>query len=89
MIHTLIQRGIRKGLRERGWQLPYHRNKPSNNISAKFLYELFRNVTVQTIRMGGESDKRIFGTDEHTAKALAALDVSASAYTPVLARDEK
>ena len=53
IIHTLIQRGIRSGLKERGWALPYHRNKPSDKITAKFLYELFRHVSTQRICIGG------------------------------------
>lgn len=89
MIHTLIQRGIRSGLRARGWQLPYHRNKPSDKITARFLYELFRNVTTQTVTCGTEHEKRIFGDDEHTGKAITALGISPFAYRPVLHASEK
>lgn len=89
MIHTLIQRGIRAGLRARKWKLPYHRNKPSDNITARFLYELFRNVTSQTVTLDGECEKRVFGRDTHTDKAITALGVSPHAYMPVLHATEK
>lgn len=89
MLHTLIQRGIRSGLREHGWKLPYHRNKPSNKITARFLYELFRNVCSQTISTDDASEKRSFGENEHTDKAITALGVSQQAYRPVLHDMEK
>ncbi len=89
MIHTLIHRGVRHGLKKRGWELPYHRNKPSDNITAKFTYELFSNVTTQVITDGNESEKRIYGLDEHTEKAVVALGVTTSAYRPVIHELEK
>ena len=84
MIHTVIQRGVRHGLKKQGCKLPYHRNKPSDNITAKFTYELFRNVTTQTITDGCETEKRIYGLDEHTEKAVVALGLSTNAYHPVI-----
>ena len=89
MIHTLIQRGVRAGLRQRNWKLPYHRNKPSDKITAKFTYELFRNATTQTVRVPGKQQKRIFGLDEHTQKATTALGVGPNAYAPLMADSEK
>jgi transposase len=84
MVQTLVQRNVRRGLRRRGWKLPYHRNKPSDKITARFTFELFRNVTSLVISNGTESDKRIFGDNEHTHNALMAMGVGTSAYTPIL-----
>jgi len=84
MVQTLIQRNVRSGLKKRGWKLPYHRNKPSNNITTRFMFELFRNISTQTISDGKQVDKRLFGDDEHARKARIALGISGSAYTPVL-----
>ena len=89
MTHTLIQRGIRAGLKRRGWKLPYHRNKPSNKITARFLYELFSNVTTMVVGLGDEVEKRIFGMDQHTEKAVRAMDLSLDAYHPLLHDREK
>ena len=83
MVQTLVQRTVRSGLRQREWMLPYHRNKPSDKITARFTYELFRNVTTMTIRAGDESEKRLFGFDEHTRKAVVALGLPASTYDPI------
>jgi transposase len=89
MIHTLIQRAIRNGLQAQGAKLPYHRNKPSDQITARFLYELFRNVTTQTIAVGDEYEKRLHGDDEHTRQAIRAMQLSPDAYRPVIHDDEK
>ena len=84
MVQTLIQRNVRRGLKRRGWKLPYHRNKPSANITARFTFELFRNITTQVISDGNQADKRLVGDDEHTRKAGIALGISGRAYAPVL-----
>jgi len=84
MTHALIQRNIRAGLKRRGWKLPYHRNKPSDNITAKFTYELFRNVTTQALRCEGQVDKRLFGIDEHTERAIRAIGLDSETYRPLL-----
>ena len=84
MIQTLVHRNIRRGLRKRSWKLPYHRNKPSDRITARFTFELFRNITTQAISDGKEVDKRLFGDDEHTRRARTALGISSTAYTPVI-----
>jgi len=80
MVQTLVQRNIRRGLKERGWKLPYHRNKPSDKITARFAFELFRNISTMTISDGRQVEKRLFGDDEHTRKARVC---SASATTPM------
>jgi hypothetical protein len=47
MVWTLIQRTVRKNLKEWKVGLPYHRNKPSDNITTRFFFELF--PSVQTV----------------------------------------
>lgn len=89
MLHTLIQRAIRNGLKTNGWKLPYHRNKPSDKITSRFLYELFRNVTTQTVASGDECEKRLHGDDEHTRLAKRAMQLSPDTYRPVMHRREK
>jgi len=84
MIQTLVQRNVRRGLKKRGWKLPYHRNKPSDKITARFTFELFRNITTLTLSDGKQAEKRLFGDDEHTRKARIALGISNDAYAPAL-----
>lgn len=84
MMQALVQRNVRKYLKKEGLTLPYHRNKPSNNITARFTYELFRNVTTQRVEINGKSEKRIHGLNEATAIALKGIGNSPSAYTPVM-----
>lgn len=84
MLHALIQRNVRRYLKKHQLALPYHRNKPSNNITARFTYELFRNVTSQVVNINGQRDKRIHGLDQWTDIALAATGVSTRAYKPVM-----
>lgn len=86
MVHTLIQRNVRRHLIRTGQTLPYHRNKPSTNITARFFYELYRNVTTQTLTIGDRCDKRIHGMDQWTTLGLTALGASPAAYRPVLER---
>lgn len=84
MIHALIQRNIRKHLKHQKIGLPYHRNKPSNNITARFTYELFRNVSSQIVEINGQPEKRIHGLDQWTAIALTGVSASSRAYKPVM-----
>ena len=83
MIQELVQRNVRKYLKK--WlTLPYHRNKPSNNITARFTYELFRNVTTQRVEINGKIEKRIHGLNEATTIALKGIGNSPNAYSPVM-----
>jgi transposase len=86
MIHTLIQRNIRRYLHEHAVGLPYRRNKPSPDITARFFYEIFRGMTSQVVSIGGRSEKRIFGDDQWTALGLKAVGASRNAYKPILGR---
>ncbi len=84
MIHTLIQRNLRRHLRQHGLALPYHRNQPSQNITARFTYELFRNVTTQIVEIGGHREKRLHGLDQWTRIAITGVEGSPKTYQPVL-----
>ena len=86
MLHALVQRNIRRYLKANKLALPYHRNKLSDHITARFTYELFRNVSSQTVEINGVQDKRIHGLDQWTTLALKALTASPKAYRPVIER---
>jgi len=84
VVQTIVQRNVRRGLSRNGWKLPYHRNKPSDRITARFTFELFRNVTSLVVSTDDQSDKRVFGDNEHTRRACLAIGVNPSVYRPVL-----
>lgn len=84
MMQALVQRNVRKYLKSEGLTLPYHRNKPSDNITARFTYELFRNVTTQVVEINGKREKRIHGLNEVTAIALKGIGSSPLAYMPII-----
>ena len=46
MAWNLIQREVRSTLKKTHKMLPYHRGKPSNRITTRFLFELFQQVMV-------------------------------------------
>jgi transposase len=87
IVWNLIQRTVRAHLAATGTGLPYHRNKPSANITTRFLFELF--PVVQTIVINhdnGRSEKQTLGLDQWQLKAIEALGVSLDAFKPVTAR---
>jgi transposase len=84
MIHALVQRNLRRYLKQHGLKLPYHRNKPSQNITARFTYELFRNVTSQIVEFNGQTNKHIHGLDQWTSIAIAGVGGSTATYQPVM-----
>jgi len=86
MLHALVQRNIRRYLKANALKLPYHRNKPSDHITARFTYELFRNVSTQTVDLNGVREKRLHGLDQWTTLALTAMSASSKAYKPVIER---
>jgi transposase len=84
MVWTLIQRTVRKNLKLWGKGLPYHRNKPSSNITTRFLFELFPKVQSLEITMpDGNPEKRVLGLDEWTQLACKALECSPSVFVSV------
>jgi transposase len=89
MVHTLIQRNVRRYLVKHKLGLPYHRDKPSDNITARFFYEIYRGVTTQVVEFNGKREKAIYGMDQWTNLGLDALGASARAYKPVLEKARK
>ena len=59
MVWTLIQRTVRKNLKAWGKGLPYHRNKPSDRITTRFLFELFPKVQSQVLTSPRQTRKFI------------------------------
>jgi len=49
MTWSIIQRTVRAHLIATNTGLPYHRNKPSANITTRFLFELFPGVQTVVI----------------------------------------
>jgi transposase len=84
IVHTLIQRNVRKYLKKEQQGLPYHRDKPSDNITSRFFYELYRGVTTQVVEVNGRREKKIYGTNQWTELGLSAMGASPRAYKPVL-----
>lgn len=64
--------------------LPYHRGKPSNRITTRFLFELFAQVMVVPFtHADGKEERALAGFDEHTANACNALNIHKNAFKPV------
>jgi len=85
MTWNLIQRTVRAHLTATKTGLPYHRNKPSPNITTRFLFELFPRVqTLVVIHADGRREKRTLGLDTWQRKAMEALGTGDSAFRPVM-----
>ena len=85
MTWTLIQRTVRAHLVATNTELPYHRNKPSTNITTRFLFELFPSVqTIVIAHPDGRRDKQTLGLEHWQLKAIKALGTSPEAFKPVL-----
>ena len=87
MTWNLIQRTVRAHLVATGSGLPYHRNKPSANITTRFLFELFPSVQTLVIDHGnGRREKQTLGLEHWQVKACEALGTSLDAFKPVMSR---
>jgi len=85
MVSTLIQRTVRMNLKKWGKGLPYHRNKPSDRITTRFLFELFPMVQVVPFSVsGGKRQKKLVGMNAVTELACAALGTKVSGFAPLL-----
>ena len=85
MTWNLIQRTVRAHLTATNTGLPYHRNKPSANITTRFLFELFPSVQTLVIDYGnGKREKQTLGLEHWQAKACIALGTSLDAFKPVM-----
>ena len=62
--------------------LPYHRGKPSNRITTRFLFELFSQAMVVPFTLAdGESKRVLAGFDEHATNACNALNINKNAFS--------
>ena len=85
MIWSLIQRTVRANLKSSGKMLPYRRNKPSNRITTRFLFELFPSVqTVPFTIGGGPKQKKLVGLTDVLQTACNALGTRLTEFAPVL-----
>jgi transposase len=88
MTWNLIQRTVRAHLRATKTGLPYHRNKPSANITTRFLFELFPSVqTVVVVQDDGLRQKQIVGLQQWQLLAIEALGTRQDAFKPVMSKD--
>jgi transposase len=89
MTWNLIQRTVRAHLTATNTGLPYHRNKPSANITTRFLFELFPSVQTLVIDHGnGRREKQTLGLEHWQIKACQALGTSLDAFKPVMPRSK-
>jgi transposase len=87
MTWNLIQRTVRAHLTATNTGLPYHRNKPSANITTRFLFELFPSVQTLVLDHGnGRREKQTVGLEHWQRRACEALGTSMDAFKPVMLR---
>jgi transposase len=87
MVWNIIQRTVRQQLKLTNSGLPYHRGKPSANITTRFLFELFPSVqTVVLTDDQGRQEKRLLGLERWQLAAVEALGCQKCAFLPVEAR---
>jgi transposase len=81
MLWNLIQRTVRKHLIEQQTGLPYHRGKPSNNITTRFYLDLFAQVQTIPITEANQTEtKHLAGFTDTIALACQALGTSRQAF---------
>lgn len=84
MLWTIIQRTVRANLKKWNTGLPYHRNKPSANITTRFLFELFPCVSsIPIIWKDGKMTKQLAGITEIQELACKAAGLSIKCYHPI------
>jgi len=82
---NLIQRTVRKNLTAWKKGLPYHRRKPSANITTRFLFELFPSVqTIPITHENGTTTKQLAGFTEVQQLACDALGTKNTAFQPII-----
>jgi transposase len=90
LVWTLVQRTVRLNLKKTGEGLPYRRNKPSSNITTRFLFELFTKIqTVPCTLIDGTHENRLVGMTDVTKLACKALETSLNAFSPVVINQGK
>lgn len=86
MIWSLIQRSVRAYLKEHGHVLPYHRGRKGNNITTRFIFEIFQNVQSQYQTMpDGTTQYYVHGMSRHATRACRALGARLSVFKPASA----
>ena len=86
MTWNLIQRTVRAHLKATNTGLPYHRNKPSANITTRFMFELFPSVqTVVIVQDDGRREKQTVGLLLWQQRTIEALGTRPDAFKPVMA----
>ena len=84
MLWTILQRTVRMNLRAWKTGLPYHRNKPSANITTRFLFELFPSVSSVPLTLpDGTKVVQCAGFTDIHRLACKAAGVPESCYNPV------
>jgi len=84
MVWALIQRSVRAHLKERSQKLPYHRGRKGDNITTRFIFELFHNVQSQhQVMPDGTKQYYIHGMNDYTNRACRALGTRLSVFSPV------
>jgi len=87
MVWNLIQRTVRLHLKKTKTGLPYHRNKPSDNITTRFLFELFPQVQTLVVAYDdGRREKQTVGIEEWQKRSIEALGTQPEAFRPVMAK---
>lgn len=84
VIHTNIQRTIRIFLKDNKMKLPYHKGIASDNITARFVYELM--AEIQTVSVALPDGSQVRTTTEFNGWqqiAAQALGTPAGAFMPV------
>jgi len=83
MVWTLVQRTVRKNLKEWKLGLPYHRNKPSDNITTRFYFELFPSIqTVPYSTPDGKAHVQLVGITPIIELACKALGTDVGVFQP-------
>lgn len=80
MIWNMIQRTVRGYLKARQLGLPYHRNIPSDNITTRFLFELFPKVQTVPITNGNRTIYQLAGMEKWQRLACKALGTKISEF---------
>jgi transposase len=81
MVWNLIQRTVRKHLLDQQTGLPYHRGKPSANITTRFYLDLFAQVQAIPVTNPGQHEIRhLAGFTDTTQKACQALGTPRKAF---------
>jgi transposase len=84
MIWTIIQRTIRHELIKKKQLLPHHNRRMTNNITTRFILELFQEVHSQILtHSNGSHEVFIHGITKYNARACRCLGSKLSIFKPV------